>query len=66
MPTNPHDLKTKVVDEGLKNAGLNPETDEIDAMQAIGAVSYTHLTLPKKILGSELGAQYPITDLNSA
>ncbi len=38
MPTNPHDLKTKVVDEGLKNAGLNPETDEIDAMQAIGAV----------------------------
>lgn len=38
MPTNPHDLKTKVVDEGLKNAGLDPETDEIDAMQAIGAV----------------------------
>ena len=38
MPTNPHDLKTQVVDEGLKNAGLNPETDEIDAMQAIGAV----------------------------
>ena len=38
MPHNPHDLKTQVVDEGLKNAGLNPETDDIDGLQAIGAV----------------------------
>ena len=38
MPHNPHDMKSKVVDEGLKNAGLNPETDNIDGLQAIGAV----------------------------
>ena len=38
MPHNPHDMKTKIVDEGLKNAGLNPETDNIDGLQAIGAV----------------------------
>ena len=38
MPHNPHDMKTKIVDEGLKNAGLDPETDNIDGLQAIGAV----------------------------
>lgn len=36
MPTNPHDLKTSVVDEGLKNANL--VSGEVDAFQAIGAV----------------------------
>ena len=36
MPHNPHDLKSKVVDEGLKNAGITP--GEADAIQAIGAV----------------------------
>ena len=36
MPTNPHELKSSVVDEGLKNAGLTP--GEADAFQAIGAV----------------------------
>lgn len=38
MPHNPHDMKTKIVDEGLKNAGLDPDTDNIDGLQAIGAV----------------------------
>ena len=38
MPHNPHDIKIKVVDEGLKNSSLNPETDNIDAFQAIGSV----------------------------
>ena len=36
MPHNPHDLKSKTVDEGLKNAGIKP--GEADAMQANGAV----------------------------
>lgn len=36
MPTNPHELKTSVVEEGLENAGLTP--GEVDAFQAIGAV----------------------------
>lgn len=37
MPTNPHDLKIKTVDEGLKNAGLD-ENENVDPFQAIGAV----------------------------
>lgn len=37
MPTNPHDLKIKTVEEGLKNAGLDKE-DDIDVFQAIGCV----------------------------
>lgn len=37
MPTNPHELKIKVVEEGLENAGIKPG-DDIDAFQAIGAV----------------------------
>ncbi len=37
MPTNPHDLKIKTVEEGLKNSGLEGKKD-IDAFQAIGAV----------------------------
>lgn len=57
MPHNPHDMKTKIVDEGLKNAGLDPETDEIDAMQAIGAVGDP--TLPA-IAGIVLGSEIPI------
>lgn len=36
MPTNPHELKTSVVDEGLKNASITP--GEVDAFQAVGAV----------------------------
>ncbi|MDO5847950.1 MAG: TIGR00303 family protein [Methanobrevibacter sp.] len=36
MPTNPHDLKTSVVDEGIKNSGIEP--GKCDAFQAIGAV----------------------------
>lgn len=57
MPYNPHDMKTKVVDEGLKNAGLDPEKDEIDAIQAIGAVGDP--TLPA-IAGMVLGSEIPI------
>ena len=38
MPTNPHDLKTKVVNEGIKNSGLNLEKGNIDPFQAISAV----------------------------
>lgn len=37
MPTNPHDLKTAAVDEGLEKAGIKPGED-IDASQAIAAV----------------------------
>lgn len=36
MPTNPHELKTSVVNEGLENANITP--GEVDAFQAIGAV----------------------------
>ncbi|WP_458456752.1 nicotinate mononucleotide-dependent phosphoribosyltransferase CobT [Methanobrevibacter sp.] len=57
MPHNPHDMKTKAVDEGLKNAGLDPEKDAIDAMQAIGAVGDP--TLPA-IAGIVLGSEIPI------
>ncbi|MBQ2831260.1 nicotinate mononucleotide-dependent phosphoribosyltransferase CobT [Methanobrevibacter sp.] len=57
MPYNPHDMKTKVVDEGLKNAGLDPEKDEIDAIQAIAAVGDP--TLPA-ISGLVLGSDIPI------
>ena len=38
MPNNPHDMKTKIVDEGLKNANLDPKKDNIDGLQAVGAV----------------------------
>ena len=57
MPHNPHDMKTKVVDEGLKNAGLDPEKDDIDAIQAIGAVGDP--TLPA-MAGIVLGSDIPI------
>ena len=57
MPHNPHDMKTKVVDEGLKNAGLDPKKDDIDAIQAIGAVGDP--TLPA-IAGIVLGSDIPI------
>lgn len=36
MPTNPHDLKSKVVEEGIKNSDI--KIGECDAFQAIGAV----------------------------
>ena len=55
MPYNPHDLKSKTVDEGLKNAGIIP--GEADAMQAIGAVGDP--TLPA-IAGIVLGSTIPI------
>ena len=55
MPHNPHDLKSKTVDEGLKNAGITP--GEADAMQAIGAVGDP--TLPA-IAGLVLGSDIPI------
>ncbi len=57
MPHNPHDMKTKIVDEGLKNAGLDPKTDNIDAIQAIGAVGDP--TLPA-MAGIVLGSDIPI------
>ena len=55
MPYNPHDLKSKTVDEGLENAGIRP--GEADAMQAIGAVGDP--TLPA-IAGIVLGSDIPI------
>ena len=55
MPHNPHDLKSQVVDEGLKNAGIVP--GEADAIQAIGAVGDP--TLPA-IAGLVLGSDIPI------
>lgn len=55
MPHNPHDLKSKVVDEGLKNAGIVP--GEADAIQAIAAVGDP--TLPA-IAGLVLGSDIPI------
>ena len=55
MPENPHDLKSKVVDEGLENAGIKP--GEADAMQAIGAVGDP--TLPA-VAGLVLGSDIPI------
>ena len=57
MPHNPHDMKTECVDEGLKNADLNPEKDDIDAIQAIGAVGDP--TLPA-MAGIVLGSEIPI------
>lgn len=55
MPHNPHDLKSKVVDEGLENAGIVP--GEADAIQAIAAVGDP--TLPA-IAGLVLGSDIPI------
>ena len=57
MPYNPHDMKTKCVDEGLKNAGLDPENEDVDAIQAIGAVGDP--TLPA-MAGIVLGSDIPI------
>lgn len=57
MPTNPHNLKIDVVNEGLKNAGLDPETDEIDPFQAIAAVGDP--TIPA-IAGLVLGGDVPV------
>ena len=55
MPHNPHDLKSKTVDEGLKNAGIIP--GEADAMQAIGAVGDPTLAA---VAGLVLGSDVPI------
>ena len=55
MPHNPHDLKSKAVDEGLENAGIIP--GEADAIQAIGAVGDP--TIPA-IAGIVLGSDIPI------
>lgn len=55
MPHNPHDLKSKVVNEGLENAEIKP--GEADAMQAIGAVGDP--TIPA-IAGLVLGSDIPI------
>ena len=55
MPHNPHDLKSKTVDEGLKNAGITP--GEADAIQAIGAVGDPTLAA---IAGIVLGSSVPI------
>ena len=55
MPHKPHDLKSKTVDEGLKNAGITP--GEADAIQAIGAVGDP--TLPA-VAGLVLGSDIPI------
>lgn len=55
MPHNPHDLKSDVVNEGLKNAGITP--GEVDAIQAIAAVGDP--TLPA-IAGMVLGSDIPI------
>ena len=55
MPHNPHDLKSKTVDEGLKNAGITP--GEADAMQAIGAVGDPTLAA---VAGLVLGSDVPI------
>ncbi len=55
MPHNPHDLKEKAVDEGLKNAGIVP--GEADAIQAIAAVGDP--TIPA-IAGLVLGSDIPI------
>ena len=55
MPHNPHDLKSKTVDEGLKNAGI--KAGEADAMQAIGAVGDPTIAA---ISGIVLGSDIPI------
>lgn len=52
MPTNPHDLKIKTVEEGLKNAGLEGK-ENVDPFQAIGAVGDP--TIPA-IAGLVIGA----------
>ena len=55
MPFNPHDLKSKTVDEGLKNAGITP--GEADAVQAIAAVGDPTIA---GIAGIVLGSNIPI------
>ena len=56
MPHNPHDLKINTVDEGLANAGINPD-DNVDALQAIGAVGDP--TIPA-IAGVVSGSDIPV------
>ena len=55
MPHNPHDLKSNTVNEGLKNAGIEP--GKADAMQAIGAVGDPTIAA---IAGIVLGSDIPI------
>ena len=55
MPHNPHDLKSKTVNEGLKNAGITP--GKADAMQAIGAVGDPTIAA---IAGMVIGSDIPI------
>lgn len=57
MPHNPHDMKINAVMEGLENAGINPDKDDVDAIQAIGAVGDP--TIPA-IAGVVLGSDIPI------
>ena len=55
MPHNPHNLKSKTVNEGLENAKIKP--GQADAIQAIGAVGDP--TLPA-IAGFVIGSNIPI------
>lgn len=57
MPTNPHDLKIRTVNEGLKNAGIDPEKDELDPFEAIAAVGDPIIPA---IAGLVLGGNIPI------
>lgn len=57
MPHNPHDLKLNTVNEGLANAGINPDEDDVDGLQAIGAVGDP--TIPA-IAGVVLGSDIPV------
>lgn len=55
MPHNPHDLKIKTVEEGLKNAGITPgKTNAANAIAAVGDP-----TIPA-IAGIVLGSKIPI------
>jgi uncharacterized protein (TIGR00303 family) len=57
MPINPHNLKIDAVNEGLKNAGINPEDEDIDPFVAIAAVGDP--VIPA-IAGLILGGDIPV------
>lgn len=61
-PVNPHDLKINTVNEGLKNAGLNPETDdpETDIMSPFDAVKAVGDPIIPAIAGMTMGSDKPI------
>lgn len=61
-PTNPHELKINTVNEGLKNAGINPENDdpETDIISPFDAVKAVGDPIIPALAGIAMGSNKPV------